>query len=1156
MDIYLKKLELHGFKSFPDRTVIQFHKGITAVVGPNGCGKSNLVDALLWVLGEQRIKNLRGENNEDLIFNGSMSKQPLGMTEVEAIITHAAEEFYIARRFFRSGESKYILNEKYCRNKDIQDQLFKLSLGDRKYFIFEQGSIEKLVSFKPEEKRMLIEEAAEISQYLERKKETANKLIIAQQNLDNIEILIADKKNRLRELKNQLHYVERYRRIKTEKMENLKALLKKKYDAFQQDFKGHNQEIETFITQESLLIKEVAKAEKEVMAVEEERWNIDKELKGRQKDFFETNREIQAKNSEIEKQKQKKDFIRQKLQELEGLISRNNDEIKEIKENLMKEKQREDSLKKDLAEVQGGGGDINVELDRLKETLDELTERDSGFKDALFRHQGEASSLANHNRDVEKKIGRIENEISAKKNFIVKLKEEDAQVDLNGMTLEVNNINNQLQKQQESLDRLAERVAKDQAAVDELQRICSSAKNEKENLHNQREKYLEIKKKILADGRKETDSGKVVYVQELVQSERAHHQLIENFYYDEMDALVADGKDDWQRNFNKFLLNRVRDEVFPQGIDKEPGFISFVKDLFELKEKKVKDYLADGILVDTLAHGIALYMKYGVSVLTQTGEIISKNGVLIKKRQKGILDVISEIRTIEEKITQAEKSYLEKSKLLASAREKLQSQSQQLEVGHTELSMLEKKQLELKTRLEGLQKNREANQRRIEINESEIQLLDIELGKFSQELTKGEAKLKQVQQELEKGAAQREQLTARKDQLRGQLGDIEKVRLERQNQINLIQEKIKSTSTNISSLNHNQTKLNAGIRSSMAEIDRLNQESKEIDVSVAELQQMIKDSQQNNLELEKVIRQKEERFDALNTEINDRTARLNGSRQKLAEIKEQKSKLEIDASSTKKDLYQLEDLSFKELNCELNQIEASEEQLGKELSELEELVRVGDERLIKMRDSNKLNFSAESEYNLLDKEYGFLNNQLEDIEKSIEDMNAAIEKIDSESRKSFLEAFAKVQENFKKNFQILFEGGEAELALTDPDGNVLEGGLEIKAQPPGKRLQSLKLLSGGEKTLTSLAFLFSLFEYKPSPLCVFDEVDAALDEANVQKFLKFLHKLKERTQFLIITHNFKTMEEADYLYGISMEEPGISTIYSLKMTGKGKFEPQ
>jgi chromosome segregation protein len=227
--------------------------------------------------------------------------------------------------------------------------------------------------------------------------------------------------------------------------------------------------------------------------------------------------------------------------------------------------------------------------------------------------------------------------------------------------------------------------------------------------------------------------------------------------------------------------------------------------------------------------------------------------------------------------------------------------------------------------------------------------------------------------------------------------------------------------------------------------------------------------------------------------------------------------------------------------------------MEKPLSELESQVETFNERLIKMRDSNRLNFSAESEFELLTKDFNFLLTQRDDVVKSIEDMNEAIKKIDEESKVSFMEAFGSIKENFEKNFQILFEGGEAELSLMEPD-NVLDTGLEIKAQPPGKRLLSLKLLSGGEKTLTSLAFLFSLFEYKPSPFCVFDEVDASLDEANIQRFLKFLHKLKEKTQFLIITHNFKTMEEADYLYGISMNEPGISTIYSMKMTGKGKFE--
>jgi chromosome segregation protein len=255
----------------------------------------------------------------------------------------------------------------------------------------------------------------------------------------------------------------------------------------------------------------------------------------------------------------------------------------------------------------------------------------------------------------------------------------------------------------------------------------------------------------------------------------------------------------------------------------------------------------------------------------------------------------------------------------------------------------------------------------------------------------------------------------------------------------------------------------------------------------------------------------------------------------------------------KKDLFQLEDLSFKELNSELKNLESVTELEDTPTPELETKIDDFNEKLIRMRDSNKLNFSAESEFELLTKDYNFMLTQREDVVKSIEDMNEAIRKIDDESRVSFMEAFDVIRENFKKNFQILFEGGEAELALMD-ESDVLETGLEIKAQPPGKRLLSLKLLSGGEKTLTSLAFLFALFQYKPSPFCVFDEVDASLDEANIQRFLKFLHQLKKNTQFLIITHNFKTMEEADYIYGISMNEPGISTVYSMKMTGAGELE--
>ena len=324
METYLDRLELHGFKSFPDKTVIKLHKGLTAVVGPNGCGKSNIVDSILWVLGEQKIKHLRGDNNEDLIFNGSSSKKPLGMTEVGAHFHTAEEPVYVARRFFRSGEGKYILNERYCRNKDIQDVLFNLRLGGLNYFIFEQGSIEKLVSLKPSEKRMLIEEAAGISQYLIRKKETANKLIIAEQNLDNIQILILDKESRLRDLKNQVNFVQRYRKIKNSKVDHLRTFLRKKKDIYQHAFEKDKNEIEKLLNHEALYAKDINGLEKTLMRLEEKRWLVDKDLKQNQQKIFDQNKEILARKGEIDRSKQSRNFKNQKAGDLKRAIENSN----------------------------------------------------------------------------------------------------------------------------------------------------------------------------------------------------------------------------------------------------------------------------------------------------------------------------------------------------------------------------------------------------------------------------------------------------------------------------------------------------------------------------------------------------------------------------------------------------------------------------------------------------------------------------------------------------------------------------------------------------------------------------------------------------------------------------------------------------------------
>ncbi len=1159
MDIYLDKLELFGFKSFPEKTVLKFHRGITCVVGPNGCGKSNIVDSILWVMGEQKIKNLRGENNEDLIFSGSASKKSLGMTEVGVFFSTGDNETYIARRFFRTGESKYILNDKYCRNKDIQDELFKLRLGGTNYFIFEQGSIEKLVALKPTEKRILIEEAAGIAQYLLRKKETANKLIISQQNLDNIDILIVDKENRLKDLKNQVNFARRYRKIKSDKVNCLKAFLKKKYDIYRQGFDKYKGEIEKIMSRETVEIKEISSLEKELITLEEKRWKIDKELKLNQQRIFDFNNNILSKKNEIEKSRQRKGFTGQKINEIKNSMTTDKNEIANIENQTETIGKYITDMETKLAQGKTTYEEQEAKITSLEKKLEDTNAASAGLKNDIFNAQSRLSTVGNRVQDIDKRVQKIETEITGKKNFIAELNEQVKPAEIADKENRLTALKIQANEQKLSFKNDEEEHARNKNAVEGMIASLKELNSEINNLENQRLKYLEIKKKIMGEEVDISGIEQYGFLQDKIESGKEHHKILENFYYNEMDALLVKNHEDISRTaFNKFVIAR-KPAGLPAGIEKEEGFVAYVKDLFSLKEPcpGSHDPFKNGVLVDNLKNAIRLFIKYGINVVTREAETIDADGVLVRNREKGILDVIDEIREIDKKKAGLEKNITKLNRDLEAEKEKQPALIKKVEAGRIGLNNLEKEILHLETRLDTLEKNRETNAKRIALSQSEIELLLIEKKKLQDEFDTFDAQKNELEQNFKNLTQKRETYQAEIQVLKEEINRIEKDFLQKENDINLVKEKINSSRANRKILADNKTKLQNNIKAYQQEILKLDSEISALDKNKETADDEIKKLTAEKNELEETVKKEEAEFNSLNEEIKEKSTHLQSRRKQLEEIKDEKNHLEIEISAIKKDLYQLEDISFKELNTELVNIDTAglDELMADDMNHLEEEVKSADEKLIKMRDSDRLNFSAESEFEILTRDYDFMLSQKEDIVKAIQDMNEAIKRIDEESQASFLDAFDQVKGNFLKNFQILFEGGEAELSIIDSE-NILESGLEIKAQPPGKKLLNLKLLSGGEKTLTSLAFLFALFEYKPSPFCVFDEVDASLDEANIQRFLKFLHKLKDKTQFVIITHNFKTMEEADFIYGITMNEPGISTIYSMKMTASGELERQ
>jgi chromosome segregation protein len=1153
MNIFLDKLELHGFKSFPEKTVIRFHRGITAVIGPNGCGKSNIVDAILWVLGEQRIKNLRGENTEDLIFNGSASKKPLGMTEVAATFQTEAEPVYIARRFFRTGDGKYVHNERTVRHKDIQDELFKMNLGGTGYYIFEQGSIEKLLALKPTEQRGLIEEAAGIAKYLERKKETAGKLIISQQNLENIDILLADKGERLKELRNQVNYVQRYRKSKEEWQRAQKTLISRRYCFFSDDFSAHQQVIATLLNEEALLGKEAMALEAQVLAGEEKRWRQEQQLKESQKQAYEANGCLTRLAGELEQLNQRQGFLRQRVVEL---TTANDKALAELRDLGAQSEQAQEQQRLGLAaekQLRHNLETLTAQQKELAQSRSQFMSREKDLARTLIEAQSRQARAGNELREMEKSLMRAENDVLARQKIVSALKDQaglpkqgDLAAQVAEQTEELEQLTARLEGQEKAIAALRVRQQK----VDEGCRVLAGTQ---QTLAHHRGKMLELKNKlvVVTDGPGRPNAG---CLQDFIEAAAQDRPLLESFFYEFMDAPVVDGDDaSLISRLKKAKLKRADTVRDLATLSAEPGCDGTVHDLFTLRDGLDKGLFPDGLVVADLAAALRIHLRHGVPLVARDGTSITADGLLMRKREKGVLDVLAEIRRLETEQQETDTRLLAARAEKASVDEEMKRQQQLVAKLANERRDRDKEVMRLRSDWESMRRQAEQTQRRIAATETEIQMALETKQELEEARLEAQARLTLADEQLRAALADKETFQVEGQASQAAMSEQEKKVMQKRHECQLQHERAEALSAQTRRLTQQIDRLTAQREQNEQDMIRFREEADGLDGEKAKNREQKLLFQRQKKQFEEEISALEKGLDGVGVTLKKASEALNQGRKRLEEVREKRSHEERVVSELKKDIFALQELAFKELGLELRDVQADEEYAALSMERLGEMVLEMDDRLRKMRDSDRLNFSAESEYELLMKEHGFLESQKLDVLTSIEDMNQAISKIDAESQQKFRVAFKEISENFIANFKILFEGGEAELALMEPD-NVLETGLEIKAQPPGKRLQGLRLLSGGEKTLTSLAFLFALFQYKPSPFCVFDEVDASLDEANIQRFLKFLHTLKVNTQFLIITHNFKTMEEADYIYGISMNEPGISSVYSMKLTGAEKLE--
>jgi len=1159
----IKKIELQGFKSFPERTKILLHPGITAIIGPNGTGKSNIVDALLWALGGQRSKYLKGERSGDVIFNGNTEKPPLGMADVVLSLRDDDEELIINHRFFRSGESEYRLNGKQVRLKDIQDSLWKRDIAEKEYFVIEQGQIGLFLTSKPVEKRLFLEEAAGTAFYKDKKRQTQNKLENSEQNLIRLEDIIAEVSTAKNSLKRQAGAAIKYRKLR-EKIRQLNSLnYRKKILQLEKSLQETMLSYENSLSQEKELISLLKAEEKNLGQKRREVWDLEKYIKEGQKNLFTLSSQVSRVETDKEKEERRIEFFEEKKNEAiedtaehEKELLHVDKERAEVEENLITlgqtQKQKQQALKRaDQAN--------QISQEKLASWGKKLEALRTEYFEKLSSH----TETKNEGVKVEKEKELIQRQEEKLK---IQLSKEHALLKQKQNKLEQNQ--KELVQAQKLKDEKRNEMAARQNELDGVLSLSQSLQNKIYELEEKKEQeihHLQALEK-LAKKERSTDFSKDIpdalgLLADLIETDDEHAPLIDIFWKEESKATLIHAQDFMKILAEKeikgnFLLisPKKKEETSPifSKLYEDPRVVGLFKSRIRPRPK-IKDHLShlqEAAIVKDIKSAVELWTRFPSSnYVTIEGDLLLSSGLLkAGQKEEGIFTLSQEIKKIKRNIALIDKKI---NPLSVELKEKIEQKLRLEEKLQGESALLS----QLDRKIEETEKENKYDQTEKERIAAHISLLKNELDVFTKDR---EALSKKMDTVSFKAKTLKEEENA----LKKKIEDEEKEYVDHQEQdektrknffelkagVDLLQERIKNLNHRLQAQKQRKETMEAKLNSLQEEIKNCEEEKLKLKENIQNLSKKAKSLEEERKKLERELARSESHLQNMKKEQDDREKKIEQLREEHEGKKEERVQWEISKAEIDRDLVNLEESCWQDLKKTLQEVkkELPEEKIPD--TEIEGKLAETEEKLEKIK---SVNLMAEEEYSIQKKRYDFLMQQKKDLRESIDTTREAIRKIDKESKNQFMKALREVNKNFKKVFSLLFKGGVAELKLADPS-HPLESGVDIAAQPPGKKVQSLSLLSGGEKCLTSLAFFFALFRYKPTPFCVLDEVDAALDEVNLARFLELMKKIKNQTQFILITHNVKTMEVADYIYGTTMAEPNITSLYSIKLESKEK----
>ncbi len=1179
--MYLKSIEVQGFKSFANKINFEFHNGITGIVGPNGSGKSNVADAVRWVLGEQRIKQLRGAKMEDVIFAGTENRKPLGFAYVAITLDNSDhslaigfDEVTVSRRIFRSGESEYMINGSVCRLKDINELFYDTGIGKEGYSIIGQGQIDKILSGKPEERRELFDEAAGIVKFKRRKNITQKKLEDERGNLVRVTDILSELEKQVKPLEKQSETAKKYLKLKENlkdndinmfllNVEDLKEKIgdiEGKLSIAVNDLEETKNTYDTTKTEYEQLEKDI----EELTAKSDEKKN---ELNRIQllKEKFEG--DIKVLQEQIHSAKQNDAHIKERIKSIQFNIEQANSEKKQYlqeKEELQNTLKSADEIRRQefdvLASLSEKINNILEEIEDAKNEIIDLLNQKAIVKSKIQRYDTMLEQISIRKAEINQKLIKFSSDKQAQDMIINELEDELKQVNLQilELTEQSDAINSKLEENRNESQQLEK---KSRELMMEYQRDHSKMESLK-NITERYEGYGNSIRKVME--LKDSKKGVIGVVADIVKVDKKYEVAVETALGGSIQNIVTDNETTAKELIEYLKKGKYGRATFlplsslanrtgfnNEAALNEKGVIGLASDLVHIKKEyeAVSKFLLGRILVvDEIDNALALARKfrYTLRIVTLEGELLNAGGSMTGGAFKNNSNLLGRRREIEEleenlKKNKAQRDLCEESMKtnksaalgLSGELEKVKSVLQeQFLLQNTvkmNLNQASQRKKELTDSFEDFEK---------ESSEIVLQITDIkennnelhsELQTYEDLNHSIEERIKQLNEELE----QEKQTEASQNE------KVENMKLEfsQMNQkISFIVENIDRMDTTLAALKEELNNLleiesNSGndVKQKQKEIEAIYSSIQEANQSHGDLIEEIKEysriKEEHSKNHKEFFRKREELSEKMN-QLDKDIYRLNSQHEKLEESRES----QIDYMWNE---YELTYGAAKELRNEEYQ---NPSQIKKNIQELKAQIRaLGD-----------VNVNAIEEYKSVSERYEFLKNQHNDLVAAEQSLIQIIDELDKGMRAQFTEKFSEIRQEFDKVFKELFGGGKGTIELNEEE-DILEAGITIISQPPGKKLQNMMQLSGGEKALTAIALLFAIQNLKPSPFCLLDEIEAALDDSNVSRYAKYLHKLTQYTQFIVITHRKGTMEAADRLYGITMQEKGVSTLVSVDL---------